>query len=137
MKYLRRFNETHFDLADDIAKDLLPRLEEMRNRGELVTVEFFEKYMKERGAKLNLSDAVLSSLVNMGFDFDTDESEEEFEDIEDGDYVSFEKWGPLYVLSTFGDGYLVSNDEGERYKGDDGDGFLIPINTKGTVLEKG
>ena len=26
MKYLRKFNETHFDLAQDIAEDLLPQI---------------------------------------------------------------------------------------------------------------
>lgn len=73
MKYLRRFNETHFDLAEDIANDVLPRLEELRKKGELITVEYFEKYMKDRGAKLDLIDAVISTLVSMGFDFDIED----------------------------------------------------------------
>jgi hypothetical protein len=76
MKYLRKFNETHFDLADDIANDLLPQLKRMRADGQIITPEFFENYMKERGAKLDMIDATMSSLVSMGFDFDIEDEEE-------------------------------------------------------------
>lgn len=83
MKHLRRFTENvYHDLAQDIAKDLLPQLEKMRKSGELVTPEFFEKFMKERGSNLEYVDAVMSELVSMGFDFDSEyeeTSEEEFD----------------------------------------------------------
>lgn len=84
MKYLRKFNETYFDLAQDIAEDLLPQLKKMRNSGETITPEFFEDFMKKRGAKLDMIDATMNSLVNMGFDFDTDKSFSD-DDIEDFD----------------------------------------------------
>ena len=76
MKYLRKFNETHFDLAQDIAEDLLPQLKKMRSEGELITPQFFENFMKTRGAKLDMIDATMNSLVNMGFDFDIEDEEE-------------------------------------------------------------
>ncbi len=81
MRYLRRFNETHFDLAEDIANDLYPQLGKMRKEGEIITPEFFENYMKERGAKLDIIDATMNCLVDMGFDFDMDD-----EDVEDVDF---------------------------------------------------
>jgi hypothetical protein len=81
MRYLRRFNETHFDLAEDIANDLYPQLVKMRKEGEIITPEFFENYMKERGAKLDIIDATMNCLVNMGFDFDMHD-----EDVEDVDF---------------------------------------------------
>ena len=70
MKYLKRFNESHFDLADDIANDLYPRFLQLRKDGEVITPEYFENYMKERGAKSDIIDDVMSSLVNLGFEFD-------------------------------------------------------------------
>lgn len=82
MKYLRKFNETYFDLADDIAKDLLPQLKKMRTEGKLVTPEFFENFMKERGAKLDIIDATMNSLVNMGFDFDIEKDDYESEEFD-------------------------------------------------------
>ena len=143
MKHLKKFNENwnykhgerpDFSLAEDIANDLLPRFEKMRNSGQSLTIEDFEKYMKEKGANMQLCDTVLSILVDKGFVFD---GEEEIEEIEPGDYVSFEKHGLLYVVSIMGDGYLVSDDETERYKGDDGDGFIIPFTEEGNIIEKG
>lgn len=79
MKYLRRFNETHFDLAEDIANDLYPQLVKMRREGEVITPEFFENYMKERGAKLDIIDATMNCLVDMGFDFDVEDEDEDEE----------------------------------------------------------
>lgn len=76
MKYLRRFNETHFDLAEDIANDLYPQLVKMRNDGEIITPQFFENFMKTRGAKLDIIDATMNCLVDMGFDFDIEDEEE-------------------------------------------------------------
>ena len=77
MKYLKRFNESHFDLADDIANDLYPRFLQLRKDGEVITPEYFENYMKERGAKSDIIDDVMSSLVNLGFDFGNMETTDE------------------------------------------------------------
>ncbi len=95
MRYLRRFNETHFDLAEDIANDLYPQLVKMRKEGEVITPEFFENYMKERGAKLDIIDATMNYLVDMGFDFD----------IEDEEDISDENFDIKYIesLSYSGD----------------------------------
>jgi hypothetical protein len=68
---IKRFNEmADFDLASDIANDLLPKLQQKRSAGEKVTPENFDSFMKEHGADLSMTDAVISSLVDMGFDFD-------------------------------------------------------------------
>lgn len=84
MKHLKKFNEkVYHDLAEDIAQDLYPQLLKMRKEGQIITPEFFESFMKERGSDLAYTDAVMSVLVNMGFDFDSDEEdyndEEEFD----------------------------------------------------------
>jgi hypothetical protein len=83
MKHLKKFNEKiYHDLAEDIASDLYPQLLKMRKSGQLITPEFFESFMKERGSDLAYTDAVMSCLVNMGFDFDSEyeePGEEEFD----------------------------------------------------------
>lgn len=81
MKYLKTFENYRKDITEDIAEDLLPKLKQLRNEKGSLTVEDFEKYMKERGSDSHTIDLVISSLVNMGFDFDV-ESEEEIDDIE-------------------------------------------------------
>ena len=50
-------------------------------------------------------------------------------EIEPGDAVQFKKYGVVYVLSVMGDGYLVSDDEEQRYEGDYGDGYIIPLSS--------
>jgi len=87
MKHLRRFNETHFDLAEDIANDLHPQLVKMRKEGEIITPDFFENFMKLRGAKLDIIEATMSCLVDMGFDFDIEDEEEISDDNFDIKYV--------------------------------------------------
>lgn len=83
MKHLKKFNEkVYIDLAEDIARDLYPQLLKMRKEGQIITPEFFESFMKERGSDLAYIDAVMSILVNMGFDFD---SELEDDDVEEFD----------------------------------------------------
>ena len=68
---IKRFNEmADFDLANDIAEDLLPKLQQKRSEGEIITPEYFENFMSENGGDLSMIDAVMSSLVDMGFDFD-------------------------------------------------------------------
>ena len=75
---IKRFNEmADFDLADDIAKDLLPKLQQRRSAGEKITPENFDNFMKEHGADLSMTDAVIASLVDMGFDFDITSDEDE------------------------------------------------------------
>jgi hypothetical protein len=75
---IKRFNEmADFDLADDIAKDLLPKLQQKRSQGEKITPEYFDKFMKEHGGDLSMTDAVIASLVDMGFDFDMNSDEED------------------------------------------------------------
>lgn len=73
MKYLKRFNESNTkDLGELIAIDLLPRFKKMRAEGNIITVNYFDKYMEERGATQDLYHSVMNHLVNMGFDFDLD-----------------------------------------------------------------
>ena len=57
--------------------------------------------------------------------------------IEHGDFVDFKGHGHLYVVTILGDGYLVSDDPSQRYLGDNGDGFLIPLDTEFNILQKG
>jgi hypothetical protein len=77
---IKRFNEmADFDLAGDIAKDLLPKLQLKRSQGESITPENFERFMKENGGDLSMADAVMSELTNIGFDFDVDDSGSECE----------------------------------------------------------
>ena len=81
MKYLKTFENYRTDITEDIAEDLLPKLQQLRDEKGSLTVDDFDNYMKERGADLHTIDLVISSLVNMGFDFDV-ESEEETDDME-------------------------------------------------------
>jgi len=69
MRYIKRFNESGItDIAKDIAKDLLPRFMEMKRQGRRITVEFFDDYMKERGAPSDLYHSYeLSSTYGIGF----------------------------------------------------------------------
>ena len=70
---IKRFNEmAGFDLASDIAKDLLPKLQLKRSKGEKITPNNFESFMSENGGDLSMTDAVMSELVDRGFDFDTE-----------------------------------------------------------------
>lgn len=75
---IKRFNEmADFDLASDIAKDLLPKLQLKRSKGEKITPDNFESFMSENGADLSMTDAVIASLVDMGFDFDISVEDDE------------------------------------------------------------
>jgi hypothetical protein len=71
---IKRFNEmVDFDLAVDIANDLLPKLQAKRAAGEMISPSNFEMFMKENGADLSMIDGVMAELVNLGFDFDTEQ----------------------------------------------------------------
>ncbi len=77
---IKRFNEmADFDLASDIAKDLLPKLQQKRNDGEKITPQFFELFIQQNGGDLSMSDSVMSELVDMGFDFDVESNDDECE----------------------------------------------------------
>lgn len=54
-------------------------------------------------------------------------SDDPIEEIEPGDIVHFEKHGTVYIVTLCADGYVVSEDESQRYKGDEGDGFIVPF----------
>jgi hypothetical protein len=78
MKYLKKF-EVHgqSDLAEDIAKDLLPILLKIKEEKGIFTISMFDNFMRERGGDLKLTDEVMSYLVSMGFDFDIDIDDED------------------------------------------------------------
>ena len=78
MKYLKTFESygERKDLALEIAEDLLPRLQKIRDEKGIFTVGMFDNYMEERGGDMRLTDSIMSYLVDMGFDFDSDEDDE-------------------------------------------------------------
>ena len=77
MKYLKTFENYSTDITEDIAVDLLPKLEEIKAEKGSFTVSDFDEYMKQRGADSHTIDLVMSNLVSMGFDFDSEETEED------------------------------------------------------------
>jgi hypothetical protein len=89
MKYLKTF-ENYDNFTDEIAEDLLPKLQQIRDEKGSFTSSDFDEYMKERGSDLKTIDLVASSLVNMGFDFDVEEDEGE------NDPLDFELKGKMY-----------------------------------------
>jgi len=90
MKYLKTF-ESYSDIAEDIAEDLLPKLQKIKDEKGIFTVGMFDNYMEERNADMKLTDEIMSHLVNMGFDFDTNE-----DDSDDDDFVDFELKDKFY-----------------------------------------
>jgi len=81
MKYLKKFEAyNQSDLAEDIAKDILPILQKIRDEKGFFTVGMFDNYMEERNGDMKLTDEVMSYLVSMGFDFDTDVEDDDYED---------------------------------------------------------
>ena len=72
MKYLKTFENYDKNFTDEIAEDLLPKLQQIRDEKGSFTMEDFENYMNQRGSDLETIDLVASSLVNMGFDFDVE-----------------------------------------------------------------
>ena len=87
MKYLKTF-ESYSDnkgLAREIAEDLFPRLTKIRNEKGIFTISMFDNYMEERGGNMELTDEVISELVNMGFDFDSDDDDVDFDFVPEDD----------------------------------------------------
>lgn len=82
MKYLKTFESCSTDITEDIANDLLPILQQLKDERGTFTVEDFENYMKQRGSDSHTIDLTMSNLVNMGFDFDVEEEDEEPIDFE-------------------------------------------------------
>ena len=80
MRYLKTF-EGYNDkgLAREIAEDLLPRLQKIRDEKGIFTVSMFDNFMEERKGDMKLTDEVISELVEMGFQFDYDDSEDEYD----------------------------------------------------------
>jgi DNA recombination-dependent growth factor C len=85
MRKIKKFNEewgynpgkkADHELAEEIVNDLLPRFQKMREEGKQITISYFDKYMKERGASFELSDSVMNILVDRGFDFDIEKDED-------------------------------------------------------------
>ncbi len=78
MKYLKTFEAygKSSDIHEDIAVDLLPKLQKLKDEKGYYTVEDFETYMKERGADDIMIDSVMSYLVGMNFDFDQEPQED-------------------------------------------------------------
>ena len=89
MKYLKTF-ESYKDIAEEIAEDLLPKLQKIKDEKGIFTIGMFDNYMEERNADMKLTDEIMSYLVNMGFDFDVDEDDSEDDDID------FELKGTIY-----------------------------------------
>jgi hypothetical protein len=88
MKYLKTFESySEKGLAQEIAEDILPKLQEIKKEKGIFTVGMFDNYMEERKGDMKLTDEVMSELVNMGFDFDSDDDDDFYfvEDDEEGD----------------------------------------------------
>lgn len=79
MKYLKTFENYGKDFNSEIAENLLPELKKIRSeKGSFTSVDF-DNYMKKRGSDLKTIDLVKSCLVNMGFDFDIEDEEEDLD----------------------------------------------------------
>ena len=81
MRYLKTF-EVYNDksLAREIAEDLLPQLQKIRDEKGIFTISMFDNFMEERKGDMKLTDEVISELVEMGFQFDYDDSEDDYEE---------------------------------------------------------
>jgi hypothetical protein len=100
MKYLKTF-EGYNDkgLAREIAEDLLPQLQKIRDEKGIFTVSMFDNFMEERKGDMRLTDEVISELVDLGFQFDHDD-EDDSEDFDNGPKGDFEGYpGMEYSLN--------------------------------------
>lgn len=85
MRYLKTFEsygKIDTDINQDIAEDILPKIQKLKDEKGFFTTTDFENYMKERGADSLMIDSVMSCLVSMGFDFDVEEQQNDDVDFE-------------------------------------------------------
>lgn len=85
MKHLRTFEaygKVDSDIHEDIAKDILPKLQKIKDEKGIFTIQDYMKYMEEKGADPMMVDCVASYIVNMGFDFDFEDEGDEPIDFE-------------------------------------------------------
>lgn len=98
MKYLKTFEsyrEERKDIALEIAEDLLPKLQKIKEEKGKFTVSMFDNYMEERGGDMKLTDEIMSYLVDMGFDFDSNDDDDDFYFVEDEDDVDTDEEGTV------------------------------------------
>ena len=92
MKYLKTFEsygKLDSDIHKEIAEDLLPRLQKIKDEKGNFTIDDYLEYMEKRGADGMMVDCVLSYLVNMGFELDIPKRD-------DGDDIEFELKNTMY-----------------------------------------
>ena len=89
LKTFEAYGKVDTDIHQDIANDLLPRFQKIKDEKGSFTMQDYMKYMEERGADPMMVDCVASCIVNMGFDFD-------FEDKDDDDDIEFELKNIIY-----------------------------------------
>ena len=79
MRYLKKYNDMikESDNAnEDIADDIISKLEKIRGERGRFTIEDYESYMTERGSDDVTMDSVMHYLVDKGFNFDSKDEEE-------------------------------------------------------------
>jgi len=113
---------------------------EMSDWVTLFCIFIYKISIMKKTIRLTESDLIklVKRIINEKIEFGK-HYEDVSDDIEPGDAVDFKKYGPLYVISIMGDGYLVSDDSEQRYMGDDGDGYIIPLSSgkRALILDKG
>jgi hypothetical protein len=71
--------------AEEIAKDLLPRLVEIRKEKSTFTEQDFFNYVEDKGMDKEMADSVFHYIVNkgdeIGFAFDSEEEEGDNEEV--------------------------------------------------------
>jgi thiaminase len=77
LKTFESYGKLDSDIHEDIAKDILPKLQKLKNEKGSFTIQDYMKYMEERGADPMMVDCVASYIVNMGFDFDFEKSDDD------------------------------------------------------------
>lgn len=167
MKYIKMFDSFENDLTEEQSDDLAEIFFDFIKRNKMGykdaedyfkpgTQEFadFLVYLEDEttwfdyrqidDVMIEISNLILELSYQEDEDIEIDDEEGDPDldiigDIEAGDYVDFGKYGKLYVVTILGDGYLVSENETQRYLGDNGDGFIIPLSAgdKATIIEKG
>jgi hypothetical protein len=84
MKHLKTFEAYESkDFALEIAEDILPKIQKIREEKGIFTTSMFDNYMEERGGNMLLTDQVMSYLVDMGFDFDNNDIDDDDDDFEE------------------------------------------------------